>query len=212
MSLIVLDFDGTLADTSAAIVATFKAAAAENGFTCAPDAEIEKSIGLHLRDMFRDLCGITDREAIRRCIASYLVIFRRHFDKIRLFPGVLGTLKSLKEHGTVLAIATNRGEESLVPLMTQLGLDGLITAYVTPEGVDNVKPAPDMVLKLMSELGATPEDTLVVGDTTYDVDMGHAAGCRTCAVTYGSHDEAALRAVSPTYVAPRFADLLRFGA
>ncbi len=206
-SLIIFDFDGTLADTSEAIVRTFRAAADENGQPCAPDSVIEGGIGLHLRDMFREFCGITDPQMIQRCIDSYLRIFKDHYGLIRLFPGVKSTLQRLKSQGIKLAVATNRGADSLVPLMKQLEIDSLIDDYVTPESVKNVKPAPDMARLLTARLNVSPEQTLVVGDTTYDVDMGHAAGCQTCAVTYGSHSPSQLAAARPSRLISLFSEL-----
>lgn len=208
MKLIIFDFDGTIADTSEAIVRTFKAAAAANGCVCKSDDEIRLSIGLHLRDMYRELCGVTDPDLIQRCIDSYLVIFRDYFRFITLFPGVHETLSRLKERGLTLAVATNRGADSLVPLMQMLGIDGLIDAYATPESVSNVKPAPDMARLLMSHLGCAPDETLVVGDTVYDVEMGRAAGCHTCAVTYGSHPREQLLTSRPERMIDDFRDLL----
>ena len=97
MKLVVFDFDGTIADTNEAILRTFKRAAAENGVPCASDREIELSIGLHLRDMFRELCGVTDPELIKRCIDSYLTIFGDYYSCIKLYPGVMETMEHLKK-------------------------------------------------------------------------------------------------------------------
>lgn len=207
--LIVLDFDGTLADTSEAIIRTFKAAADANGQICESDERIRRSIGLHLRDMYRDLCNISDSEMIQRCIASYLVIFRDYFPYIKLFSEVKETLTQLKTDGYRLAIATNRGADSLVPLMEMLGIEALIDDYVTPESVTNVKPAPDMVELLMNRAGVRPEDTLVVGDTTFDIEMGQHAGCRTCGVTYGSHTLEQLAVAGADCIAEDFSEIRR---
>lgn len=208
MKLIVFDFDGTIADTSEAIVRTFKASASANGLQCQSDEAIRLSIGLHLRDMYRELCGVTDSALIQRCIDSYLVIFRSNIPSVTLFPGVRQTLDALKKEGFRLAIATNRGAESLVPMMDVLGIADLIEDYVTPESVCNVKPATDMVKLLMERFGVSPDDTLVVGDTTYDVDMGHSAGCHTCAVTYGSHPACRLAESKPEHMIDDFRRLL----
>lgn len=207
MKLVVFDFDGTIADTNEAILRTFKRAAAENGVNCASDREIELSIGLHLRDMFRELCGVTDPELIKKCIDSYLTIFGEYYSCIKLYPGVSETMAQLKEKGIKVAIATNRGESSLTVLIKMLGIDVFVDKYVTPEYVKNVKPAPDMLEKLMADFGVTPEETLMVGDTTYDIEMGRKAGCHTCAVTYGSHPAARIAESRPERMIDTMTDL-----
>lgn len=207
MKLVVFDFDGTLADTNEAIVRTFKAAAAANGLECAPDREIELSIGQHLREMFSNLCGADDPQLNRRCIESYLKIFKENHSYIKLFPGVKETLERLRKEKVYISIATNRGEDSLLPLMKMLGINDLIDGYATPEFVENVKPAPDMARLLMKQFGVTPDETLVVGDTTYDMDMGNSAGCYTCAVTYGSHPAERLAMSKPMRMIDSMTDL-----
>ncbi len=200
-------FYRSIADTSEAIVRTFKDAAAANGLECAPDREIELSIGLHLREMFSNLCGATDPTLNRKCIESYLEIFKQNYKYIKLFPGVKETLQRLRDDKVHVAIATNRGEDSLVPLMKMLGISSLVEDYATPESVEYVKPAPDKVRLLMTKFEETPDETLVVGDTTYDVEMGKSAGCDTCAVTYGSHPVAKLAASKPMRLIYSMTDL-----
>jgi len=77
--------------------------------------------------------------------------------------------------------------------------ESLLRAVLGDEDARRKKPEPELVLKLAESAGVSPARVLVVGDTTYDIEMGHAAGAQTCAVTYGSHDRERLARVRPTY-------------
>ena len=107
-----------------------------------------------------------------------------------------------------MAVCTSRDRESLMLIMRPRGLQEFFETEVT--GSDNIKakPLPDMVLALLGRMRLGAEDALVVGDTTFDIEMGIAAGCDTCAVTYGNHTPDRLREAKPTYMTDNFRDLL----
>lgn len=127
-----------------------------------------------------------------------------HHDYVKVFPHVIDTLNALKENGIRMAIVTSRDRMSYEMIANKRGLSPLFETEVT--GADGItpKPAPDMVLALLERMHISADETLVVGDTTFDIMMGNAAGCRTCAVTYGNHTEETLRGVSPTHIIDSF--------
>ncbi|MBQ1680329.1 MAG: HAD family hydrolase, partial [Bacteroidales bacterium] len=146
--------------------------------------------------------GLSEEEA-DRAVAIYREIFESvGVPAIVLFPGVSETLKELAARGIPMAVATSRGQHSLEMLMHRLGIDDAIP----PErcfGVETVarpKPAPDLVYVILGKMGARPEETLVIGDTTFDIEMGKAAGCHTCGVTYGNQSADQLAGASPDYL------------
>lgn len=202
MPAIIFDFDGTLADTQHGILATAQETLRRMGLPPADETELAATIGLPLRENFTRGVGMSEEEADRA-----VDIYRDIFDTVapplvRSFPGVEETLRTLHERGIPMAVATSRGRHSLLMLMHQLGLD----KYIAPENcfaVDSVarpKPAPDMVYLILAKMGMRPEETLVIGDTTFDIEMGRAAGCRTCGVSYGNQSADTLAGASPDYI------------
>ena len=202
MAAIIFDFDGTLADTRKGIIATAQETLRRMGRAPADEAALAATIGLPLIDNFILGAGMAE-EVARRAVEVYRTIFDEvAVPSITAFPGGEETLRTLAGRGIPMAVATSRGQRSLEMLMHGLGLD----RYIPPErcfGVETVsrpKPAPDLVYVILGKLGVRPEETLVVGDTTFDIEMGRAAGCHTCGVSYGNQTAAQLAAAAPDYI------------
>ena len=202
MAAIIFDFDGTLADTRKGIIATAQETLRRMGLAPADEAALAATIGLPLIDNFIRGAGMAEEMACRA-----VEVYRTIFDEVAVpsitaFPGVEETLRTLAGRDIPMAVATSRGQRSLEMLMHGLGLD----RYIPPErcfGVETVsrpKPAPDLVYVILGKLGVRPEETLVVGDTTFDIEMGRAAGCHTCGVSYGNQTADQLATASPDYL------------
>ena len=202
MAAIIFDFDGTLADTQRGIIATAQEVLRRMGFPPADERALAATIGLPLRENFTRGAGLSDEEADRA-----VVIYREIFETfaipaITLFPGVESVLATLAARGVPMAVASSRGQHSLEGLMHHLGLDRYIPLSFVfgVETAARPKPAPDILYVILGKLGAKPEEALVVGDTTYDIEMGRAAGCFTCAVSYGNQSADQLAGASPNYL------------
>ncbi len=203
----IFDFDGTLMDTSGVILSTIKATIAEMSLPPKTDEECRSIIGIRTDEagkyLYPDL-DISNEEFAR--------IFRANYDRLKkgaheqTFPGVLDTLAQLRPSG--LAIASSRRVASLNDYLSGLGIKDWFKMIV---GVDNVlkgKPDPEPVLTILKALGWSAEDTLVIGDADVDIMMGNAAGCKTCAVTYGNGSLASLKEAAPDYMIDHFPQLL----
>ncbi|MCR5710724.1 MAG: HAD family hydrolase [Bacteroidales bacterium] len=202
MAALIFDFDGTLADTRAGILATAQEVLRRMGLPPADPVALAATIGLPLRENFTRGAGLPD-EAADTAVTIYRSIFEEvGVPAITAFPGVAEVLEALASRGLPMAVATSRGQHSLELLMNRLGLD----RHIPPAfcfGVETAarpKPAPDMVYVILGKLGAKPEETLVVGDTTFDIEMGRAAGCRTCGVTWGNQSADTLAGAYPDYI------------
>ena len=99
---------------------------------------------------------------------------------VKLFPEVLSTLKRLRKSEMFLGIATNESRRNLDRLSKELGIAPFIHKAVCHDEVIKSKPSPDMAVQILNDFGVTPQESLVVGDSILDIDMGKAAGCRTC--------------------------------
>lgn len=206
---LIFDFDGTLADTGAAITAALQKTISDNNLPLPDEKTLRSYIGLFLRDILSHATGTTDTELLDKMCDQY----RKNFGdiaqyKISLFTGVKATLEEFHEAGYRIGIATSRNHASLDILIDMLGIREYIDAALAEDDVANKKPAPDMALGVMKLLESTPDCTMVIGDTSYDIMMGQAAGCATCAVTYGNQSEQKLEATLPDYIIDSFPTLL----
>lgn len=204
---IIFDFDGTLADTSEGIVKTVQTTLDTMGLPQQPAAQIKSTIGLPLSETIR-LGGCVPEGRVEEGVKIYReTFFSVATEHIKLFPGVKETLLEMHGAGIRLAIATSRGSNSLGVILNAYGIDGIFDEMATSSDNYEPKPSPEMVLKLMERLGAGKDETLVVGDTTFDLLMGKRAGCRTCGVSYGNHDRATLASASPDFIVDSFPEI-----
>lgn len=183
---IILDFDGTLADTASVIIQTIKGTIKELGLPSRTDEECRSVIGLRLIETPPVLfpgCNID--------VDLYASTYRRLFNifntdgAVQLYPYVKETLEELKDRGMTLTIASSRSNRSLTEYIVNLGLSDTITYILGADDVAEGKPNPEPVLRTLDELNLSADEVIVVGDTSFDIDMGRNAGTRTCGVTYG---------------------------
>lgn len=198
---LVFDFDGTLADTTEGILKTTEATLQRMGLPAAEASLVQQAIGLPLQGSLR-AAGVPE-DRIEEAVDVYHELFYDVAPKhITIFPGVREGLELLAGKGFRMAIATSRGEPSLVSLLTEHGIRQYFEVLGTTGCVERPKPAPDLVLWVLDRFGAIPEEAMVIGDTTFDIEMGSAAGCSTCAVSYGNHSVERLQTASPNHIIP----------
>ena len=205
MKLIILDFDGTIADTEPLITSTLQATFAERGLEVPSRQACRQTIGLPLKDSFIKLHDMSSEEA-EECVHTYERIFSKNNEAgaVHIFPDVETTLARLHKAGCTLTIATSRRRPSLVQFLNEMGIAQYIGFIVTVSDVKHAKPAPDMVLSTLKEYGAKPQDALVVGDTAFDITMGRTAGTHTCGVTYGNGSLSSLQEAQAEFIANSF--------
>lgn len=205
--IIILDFDGTLGDTTAVIIKTMLGTIQELGLPSRTEKECAAMIGLRLTEVPSKLfpeCNLDPN--------LYALTYRRLFNEynvegaVELYPNVIETLTALKESGQVLTIASSRSNASLNAYIENLGLSHLISYVLGGNDVQEGKPHPEAVNRTLRELGFQPEEAIVVGDTIFDIHMGLNAGTRTCGVTYGNGTRDSLS--DATWLIDDFAELL----
>lgn len=206
--LIILDFDGTIGDTNKIIIDTMQATLRELKLPMRSREECRKTIGLPLREGFRAMMPLTD-EQNEDCFNTYNRIFDENNRNIRveMFPGVKEAIKQWHKDGTIITLASSRGNASLTNFVEQMQLGKYISLILGAEDVELAKPNPYPVLKTLKHFNIAPEDTLVVGDMSFDILMGKRAGCHTCAVTYGNGTEEELRAAGAEQIVDSFLNI-----
>jgi phosphoglycolate phosphatase len=204
--LIVFDWDGTLYDSTALIVRAIQAACRDLGVAVPSDEAASYVIGLGLQDaLMHAVPGLSpDRypELGRRYRQHY---FKDHED-VTLFSGVPDLLADLRQRQHWLAVATGKNRQGLNDALRLSGLAPLFDATRTADETRS-KPHPQMLHELMREFGVEPERTLMIGDTTHDLQLAANAGAHSVAVTYGAHEHAPLRELGPRHVAHSVAEL-----
>ena len=209
IKLIILDFDGTLADTRGLIVKTMQQTLDALGLESRTDEQCAAMIGLPLKQAFTDLLPMED-EMGDRCAETYRRLFNENnaVYTVPAFPNVLETLHQLHEQGYTLTIASSRSHRSLMEFVEDMHLDEVIPYVLGADDVKQAKPHPEPVLKTLETFGCKPEDAWVVGDTWYDIEMGRRAGVRTCGVTYGNGSREELIRAGADVLVDDFGELL----
>lgn len=204
----IFDFDGTVADTIGGIVATMQETFCLQGRDIPSVEEIKGVIGLPLEGCMRGL-GIAVEGDVAELCATYRRIFPDiAMSQIELFPDVKETLTELHNQGKRLAIATSRNKNSLTEMMKRHGVLDYFELLVSSSDGYAPKPAPDMVLGILDRLGISDSETVVIGDTSFDIEMGNKAHCWTCAVTYGNHTREKLMTAQPNFIVDSFSEVL----
>lgn len=208
LKCLVFDFDGTLADTSSCIVRTMSGTLEEMGLPVVSPEEIRNVIGLALKDSLRKGAHVPE-ERVDEAVDIYHRIFKEIAEESAvIFPGVKDIVGELHSMGYSLAIATSRGYDSLDHLLRLFGIRDCFTTLATVECAGRPKPAPDTVNHVLEKMSLRPDEVLVIGDTTYDILMGAAAGCATCGVSYGNHSAAQLRSANPDFIISDIGELV----
>lgn len=210
MHLILFDVDGTLIDSQAIILESQRRTLADL-VLAHPGREAGLAIvGLSLPQAFRQLLGVdVDLQPV---IAHYGEVFGQlrasgEWDS-PLFPGAGATIDALAARGDVaLGLATGKSQRGVRHLLDHYGWH---EHFVTLQTADTnpSKPHPGMVLTAMAEAGAAPGETIVIGDTSFDMAMARAAGAGALGVSWGYHHPEALRAAGAQHIADAFEDVI----
>jgi phosphoglycolate phosphatase len=208
LSTIIFDFDGTLADTRKAAVRAFRETMEACGFLPPRRPGISELLTLPLEAYLRH-AGIEDQHLIAEALQTFDRQYRPIAARIaHPFPGVHATIQLLGQTGLRRGIATNEIRANLDGLLYSFGLCEFFESSICADEVAAPKPATDMLDDLLLRLNSEACETLVVGDSVLDLQMGKAAGCMTCAVTYGAHTAQELQAHRPDWMIDDFPQLL----
>lgn len=207
--LLVFDWDGTLMDSAASIVESLQAACADLSLPAPAEDDARHIIGLGLNDAL----GYLFPELPRNRYGALTERYRSHFlardSAIPLFPGVPEAIRELHGEGFLLAVATGKSRAGLDRALESTGLQLYFHASrCADEGFP--KPHPEMLLALMEKLGTGPEQTLMIGDTSHDLQMADNAGVAAVAAAYGAHPRASLLACPALACLESFPELHRW--
>lgn len=207
--LIVFDCDGTLVDSQHFISASMQHAFAAAGREAPAFDAVRAVIGLSLDEAVARLAPDLDddeRVAMVRAYRDAFFELRTNGEPEPLYPGCRECLLELHAGGDLLGVATGKGRRGLRAILEAHGLFDLFTTLKTADDGPG-KPNPEILLLAMAECGVGPDRTLMVGDTTFDVELAVNAGIRAIGVDWGYHPASSLRAAGAVEVAESYAAL-----
>jgi phosphoglycolate phosphatase len=198
--LIVFDWDGTLFDSTALIVRCIQNACGDVGSPVPSNLDAAYVIGLGLGDALRHVAPNLPEARYPELGARYRHHYLASQHELSLFPGTVEMLQAMKARRHWLAVATGKGRRGLDDALAHSQLQGLFDSTRTADETAS-KPDPRMLVELMREFGALPERTLMIGDTTHDLQLARNAGTPSVAVSFGAHEHEAFGVFAPLHVA-----------
>lgn len=208
--LAVFDCDGTLVDSQHNIVAAMEAAFRALGLEPVSDLAVRRVVGLPLVDAIAALYpdgGPDDHERLSALYKDAFQTLRLQPDhREPLYPGTVEALDALQRAGTLLAVATGKSRRGLLATLERHGIGGhFVTLKTADDGPG--KPNPHMLLDAMAETGTAPADTVMIGDTVFDIEMARAARTAAVGVSWGYHEPAELSVAGAHRVIDTFCEL-----
>ena len=209
MKLVIFDVDGTLVDSQHFIVEAQTRAFAAHGLPAPSRAEMLSIVGLSLVQAFEQLVPDGPAASLAQAYRDAWSVMRLDPDYAdEMYPGAVEAVNALAQRDDLLlGIATGKSLRGVHHLFDERGWHGRFATVQTSDGHPS-KPHPAMVLKALAETGMAPADALMIGDTSYDMAMGAAAGVRTLGVTWGYHTRDQLMASGAERLVESYEDLM----
>ena len=210
LRLAVFDCDGTLVDSQHSIIACMRAAFDREKLTSPEDSSIRRVVGLPLNEAISLLRPRTSARILERLQDGYMAAWQNIRRTTGLneppYDGCVEILDALSDNGWTLGVATGKSYRGLVDTLEQ---HNLLERFATLQTGDRApgKPNPEMLFKAMEETGASPEGTVMIGDTTYDMEMAANAGVLAIGVTWGYHEIPELKRSGARAVVHTYAEL-----
>ena len=204
--LIVFDWDGTLYDSTALITKCIQAACADLSVPVPSDAQASYVIGMGLTEALQHAAPDLARARYKALGERYRHHYFARQHELVFFKGTVEMLQDLKARGHHLAVATGKSRRGLDDALHTSALRGLFDATRTADETAS-KPNPRMLIELMDHFQTPPERTVMIGDTTHDLQLALNAGTASIGVSYGAHDHESFAGFGARHVAHSVAEL-----
>ena len=203
---VIFDWDGTVMDSTHSIVAAIQGACADIDLPVPSVADASWVIGLSLESALYHCVPTLTAALYPEFLERYRYHFLRRDPEIKLFGGIEEVLFTLKSRNVLLGVATGKSRVGLDRVLDTMQLRNHFHSTRSADECFS-KPHPAMLLEIMVELNVQPDQVLMVGDTSHDIQMATAAGVDSMAVTYGAHDEPTLITAEPTVMVSSVRDM-----
>jgi pyrophosphatase PpaX len=210
ISTFLFDLDGTLIDSIELILSSYRHTLARHRGSVPPDEVWLAGVGTPLRVQFRQFTE--DPAELEDLVATYTEHnLANHDTLVREYPGVRDAVRALAADGVKLGVVTSKKRRGAGMGLALCGFEGLFDVVVTADDVERPKPDPEPVTRAVELLGASPAETVFVGDSPHDLVAGRAAGVATAAVGWGPFARETLEAREPDFWVLEAAELTRLG-
>ncbi|MEK5639673.1 pyrophosphatase PpaX [Paenibacillus rhizosphaerae] len=202
---VLFDLDGTIIDTNELIISSFMHVLEKHVPTPLTREVIIPKMGMTLEQQLQFFSGSEDVTHFHQAYRTYNDA--HHDEMVQPFPHVLEVIKELDRRGITMGVVTTKNKPGTFRVLEMFGLDKYMKAIVTVMDVEHPKPHPEPVLMAISQLGADPAATLMVGDSPVDIQSAKAAGARSAGVAWSLKGEKVLREYNPDYILHDMTDL-----
>lgn len=207
----IFDFDGTLADSGETGVLATQSAFKQLGYSEPSKSLIEYYMGVPIEESFKKMNP--DYTYTEREFQTLLSTFRKLYQSIEqenmtTFPNIPLVLSKLHQHQKKIFVVSSKHSTPLQRNLQQLNIDQYFDGVSGSDQVEHYKPAPDGILLIERQFNLISDDTIMIGDAIFDVQMGQAAHVKTAAVTWGAHDLKMLVGSKPDYIFEQVNDIL----
>lgn len=203
---VIFDWDGTVVDSTYVIVDAIQKASAELGLPKPSAQKASWVIGLSLEKALMEVVPGLTEERMGEFIEAYRKFYFTADPDLKLFDGMLPLIKRLRERGLHTAVATGKTRYGLDKALANHDMVALFDVTRTAD-MTRSKPNPLMLEEIFEILMVKPEECVMVGDTSHDIQMAHYAGCDSIAVSYGAHDLHEISKAKPSYIAHNVSEL-----
>lgn len=206
ISLLVFDLDGTLIDSREDITASVNHVLITLRLNPLSSGTITAFVGRGVSNLIRSVLGEAHRELFKEAMKLFRGHYSKHLvDKTTLYPDVKPLLEAI--YGISKVVITNKPTDYAIQIMKGLQIDQHFAEVLGGDTVEAKKPSPGILLNLVRRFRVGLDETMIVGDSTIDIETGKNAGVQTCAVTYGFGRREDLVQASPDYLLDRLKDL-----
>ena len=207
----IFDFDGTLADSKqCSILAT--QAAFEACHLHVPSVEkVEHYMGIPIEQSFKEMANTSfTEESFQQLLTTFRTMYKRYENEhLQLFPGIKDVLQTLQQQHINCFVVSSKKTDVLQRNLKALDIDLFFKDCIGSDQVKYYKPHPEGIFTLLDRFHLEAKDCVMIGDAIFDIQMGKAAKCHTCAVTWGSHSKENLQLEQPDFVISHVIELLR---
>ncbi len=200
-SAVLFDFDGTIADTGRGIFTSIQYAVKQLGFEPLDNATLRRFIGPPIYDSFRRELGLDDEKsdfAVKKYREKYA---ESGIYELDLYDGILPLMKSLKENGIKIGIASSKPQNFIIRLVDYLEIGDMIDFISAPSADDTPQSKASLINNAAEALNISKDKILMIGDRYFDIDGANSAGVRNIGVTFGYGSEEELKKSGATYIA-----------
>jgi len=205
INTVIFDLDGVVIDSGPAMKLAFTQSYREimHNETTPPFEEFTKYSGDSLSNIFKKM-GLPVDKMYKR----FRELSMKNIDKIFLFDDVVDVIKTLRKEGIKIAIVTGKERDRTLQILKALGVDHLFDIVIASTDVDNPKPHPESIFRVLEKLNKAPKEVLSIGDAKNDIKAARRAGIVSVAVTWGLCDRSDLETSKPDYIIDKAEEIL----